>query len=282
LGVDVRVFQCLVEAIDLSVYSYVKPGAVHRFSIHDLDTYKYVRTITSALDTYLQSITLGESVAKGVIGFPSAGIGRLVSQAITSSLSKLGVNVVVELHITLIPTVIAASYTLINEKQLSLSTFRKALTNMLTYSDVNDALELYGVLKKLDKFSKVFEDLGLTEGVIRTNYMNLRGIYQVLGRQFRPLTALVDKLDIIVGMSNKFIKVYEETYDLNLATISAYIHGLENIYGLSFKITTSKQSNIVNELYRLDKEIRGKGLNFNDMIPILCASTLLALLTIEK
>jgi triphosphoribosyl-dephospho-CoA synthetase len=277
-----RVFQCLVEAIDLSVYSYVKPGAVHRFSIYDLDTYKYVRTVVSALDTYLQSITLGESVAKGVIGFPSVGIGRLVSQAITSSLSKLGINTVVELHITLIPTVIASSYTLTNEKQLNLSTFRKALTTMMTYSDVIDALEVYGVLKKLDKFSKVFEDSGLTEGVIRTNHMNLRSIYQVLGKHIRPLTTLVDKLDIIVGMSSKFIKVYEETYDLNLATISAYLHGLENIYGLSFKITTTKQSSITNELYRLDKELRSKGLNFNDMIPILCTSTLLSLLTIEK
>jgi len=277
-----RVFQCLVEAIDLSVYSYVKPGAVHRFSIYDLDTYKYVRTVVSALDTYLQSVTLGESVAKGVIGFPSVGIGRLVSQAITSSLSKLGINTVVELHITLIPTVIASSYTLTNEKQFNLSTFRKALTTMMTYSDVSDALEVYGVLKKLDKFSKVFEDSGLTEGVIRTNHMNLRSIYQVLGKHIRPLTTLVDKLDIIVGMSSKFIKVYEETYDLNLATISAYLHGLENIYGLSFKITTTKQSSITNELYRLDKELRSKGLNFNDMIPILCTSTLLSLLTIEK
>jgi len=238
--------------------------------------------VVSALDTYLQSVTLGESVAKGVIGFPSVGIGRLVSQAITSSLSKLGINTVVELHITLIPTVIASSYTLTNEKQFNLSTFRKALTTMMTYSDVSDALEVYGVLKKLDKFSKVFEDSGLTEGVIRTNHMNLRSIYQVLGKHIRPLTTLVDKLDIIVGMSSKFIKVYEETYDLNLATISAYLHGLENIYGLSFKITTTKQSSITNELYRLDKELRSKGLNFNDMIPILCTSTLLSLLTIEK
>jgi len=276
-----KVLQYLMDAVDLSVYSYIKPGALHRYSLHDQDLHRYVKTITTSLSTYIQAVNLGESIAKGLLGIPSANLGKLISQAISTSFSKLTSNAVVELHLMLIPTTIAVSHTLTSERTMNLNTFRKTLTSMITYSDVKDALEVYSALKKLDRYEHFMIELGISEGVIRTNSMNLRNIYLALSKKVIPLSTLVDKLDVIIGMVGKFIRTYDETYNYNLATVASYLYGLEALYGISFKSEILKERNIVNELYRLDRELRGKGYNFNEFIPTLCVSTLLSLSSLD-
>ncbi|MEM1982350.1 MAG: hypothetical protein QXZ63_01635 [Sulfolobales archaeon] len=277
----VKILQYLIEAVDLSVYSYIKPAAIHRYSLYDQDLHKYVKTVTVALPSYLHASNLGESIAKGGIGIPTANLGKLVSQAISTSISKLSTNTIAELHLMLIPTAVAISYALSIDRSINLNTFRKAIGLIFTYSEVKDALDIYAVLKKFDKYQRLLAELGISEGVIRTNSMNLRNLYLALGRKVLPLSILVDKLDVIVGMSNRFIKVYEELYDYNLATISSYIYGLESLYNVSFRSDLLKERNVMNELYRLDKEFRSKGYNFNDFIPVLSTSTMLSLCTLE-
>ncbi len=276
-----KVIQYLIEAIDLSVYSYIKPGALHRYSLYDGDLHKYVKTVTTSLSLYAQACSLGESVAKGTLGMPSTNLGKLISQAISTSLSKLTSNTVVELHLMLIPTTLTISYVLANERAMNLNTFRKIITSILTYSDVKDAVEVYSALKKLDRYERLLVELGISEGVIRTNSMNLRSIYMTLCRKITPLSMLVDKLNVTIGMVSRFIKKYDETYDYNLATIASYIYGLETLYNISFKSDLLKERNTMNELYRLDKELRGKGYNFNELIPALCVSTTLSLSSLD-
>ncbi|MCS7108050.1 MAG: hypothetical protein RMH77_06290 [Sulfolobales archaeon] len=276
-----KVLQYLVEAIDLSVYSYIKPAAIHRYSLQDQDLHKYVKTLSVALNYYLQAYSLGESIAKGGLGVSSANLGKLISQTIAASFSKLSAKTVVELHLMLIPTVMSISYVLSVERTMNLNTFRKASALMLTHSDVKDALEVYAVLKKFDKYERILAEVGISEGIIRTNSMNLRTLYLALGKRVSLLNTLVDRLEVIIGMSNRFIKTYDETYDYNIATVSSYIYGLESLYGISLKPDILKERNFMNELYRLDKELRSKGYNFNDLIPVLTASTLLSLFTLE-
>lgn len=276
-----KVLQYLMDAVDLSVYSYIKPGAPHRYSLYDQDLHKYVKTITTSLNTYIQAVNLGESIAKGLLGIPSANLGKLISQAISASFSKLTSNTVVELHLMLVPTTVAVSHTLTNERVMNLNTFRKTITSIIAYSDVKDALEVYSVLKKLDRYERFMIELGISEGVIRTNSMNLRNVYLALSKKVTPLSTLADKLDVVVGMVSKFIKTYDEAYNYNLATVASYLYGLEALYGISFKSEILKERNVVNELYRLDRELRGKGYNFNELIPTLCVSTLLSLSSLD-
>ncbi len=277
-----KVLQYLVESVDLSVYSYVKPGAPHRYSIHDQDLHKYLKTVTTSLNTYIQAINVGESIARGSLGIPSANLGKFLSQSISSSFSKLTSNAVVELHLMLIPATIAVSYTLTSERVMNLSTFRKTIMSLMMYSDVKDTLELYSTLKKLGRYERLLLELGISEGVIRTNSMNLRNMYILLSRKVLPLSMLIDKLDVVVGMAGRFIKTYEETYDYNLATVSSYMYGLEALYNISFGQELFKERGIMNKLLKLDKEFRGKGRDFTELIPALCVSTLLSLSSLDR
>lgn len=276
-----KTLQYLIEAVDLSIYSYIKPGAPHRYSLHDEDLHKYMKTITTSLSLYAQACSLGESIAKGVLGTSSANLGKLISQAISASFSRLTSNAVVELHLMLIPTITAVSYVLTNERMMNLNVFRKIITSILMYSDVKDAVEVYSALKKSDRYERFLIELGISEGVIRTNSMNLRNMYMALCRKVVPLSTLIDRLDVTIGMVSRFIKKYDETYDYNLATVASYIYGLEALYNITFKLDVIKERNVMNELYKLDRELRGKGYNFNDLIPVLCVSTMLSLSSLE-
>lgn len=276
-----RILQYLMEAMDLSVYSYIKPGAVHRYSLQDQDLHRYVKTVSVSLNSYLQAYSLGESLARGSSGIQSINLGRLVSQAISASFSKLSAKSVVELHLALIPTTTSISYTLSIDRGVNLNTFRRAFTLVLTHSDVKEVLEVYTALRKFDRYERLLTEMGISEGVIRTNSLNLRNLYVALGRKVVPLSTLTDRQDVIVGMSGKFVKTYEETYDYNLAAISSYIYGLEALYSISTKSDLLKGRDALNELYKLDKEFRSKGYDFNDLIPVLAASTLLSLHMLE-
>ncbi|MEM4428176.1 MAG: hypothetical protein QW036_05445, partial [Zestosphaera sp.] len=79
----------LVDSVDLAVYSYVKPGAPHRYSLRFKDLRPYVALLTSALKNYLRSAELGASVATGSLGFVNIGLGALIRDSIQDSISYL-------------------------------------------------------------------------------------------------------------------------------------------------------------------------------------------------
>ncbi len=277
-----RLLRHIIDALDLSVYSYVKPGAIHRFSLQDDDLHRYVRVLTSSIHSYLSAAELGELVARGSLSFPSLDIGRLITQSISSSLRWLDRIYTVELHLTLLPSVTAISYAFAVDKAAPLSTFRKAILNILSSSSVKDSLEVYNIIKDLPVLTPVISELGITEGYLRVNSMNLYNLYITLGRRLLPIDVLVNKLDIIIGMSNKFLKTYYETLDYNIASVAAYIDGLEKVFDTRIKVDLAKGRTAINELLKIDKDLKSKGKDFNEMIPLLNISILLSLCILES
>jgi len=276
-----RILQHLIEALDLSVYSYIKPGSAHRYSLYEPNLHRYVKTFTSSLGNYQQAITLGESIAKGLLGFPSANVGRLITQSVSESISRLSNQSVVGMHLVLIPVTLAASYTISSDGGLNLSTFRKALTNVIRYSKVTDALDVYSALKKCGDYYAILEELGISEGFIEINSMNLHDLYTYIGRRDVLLNILANKQDIITGMALKFVNSFVELRDYNLATVLSYIEGLERVYGIVVRYGDVRSREFINELFKVDKDFRSRGLDFNQLIPILCASTFIALCIVE-
>lgn len=276
-----RLLRHIIDALDLSIYSYVKPGAVHRFSLQDDDLHKYIRALTSSIHTYLSAVELGELVARGNLSFPSLGIGRLINQSISSSLRWIDRIYTAELHLTLLPSVTAISYALAIDKTAPLTTFRRAILNILSSSSVKDSLDIYHIIKDLPIFTPIISELGITEGYLRVNSINLHDLYITLGRKLPSINVLVNKLDVIAGMSNKFLKTYYEISDYNIASVAAYIDGLEKVFGIQIKVDLTKGRTAINELFKIDKDLKSKGKDFNELIPLLNISILLSLCILE-
>lgn len=276
------ILQRIIEALDLSIYSYVKPGTIHRFSLHDIDLHRYVRIVTSSLDSYINAIELGSHVAKGLLTFPTLNVGRVITRSIVTSMRWLTNSLSAEFHLIMIPSTIALSYSIIVSGQSFINTFKKAVINIMRHSGVKDSIEVYSVIKDITPFNDLMSELGITEGYIRVNSLSLYDLYSMLGKKSRSLNVLVSKLDIIISMSSRFVKIYNEVGDYNLATVATYVDGLERIYGIPLKLDISRGRVTINELYSVDREFRSKNMSFNDLIPLLCLSVLLALCSLEE
>lgn len=277
----IKILGNLIESVDLAVYSYVKPGAPHRYSLYEADLHKYVKTVTVSLESYQDAVQAGVKVARGATGFPKCGIGKIISNALLHSASKLGTRSWNEIHLILIPVTTAASYAITAAKSMSLSIFAKGLSDVMMFSDVKDTVEVYKALRMHGgKYSTMIDELGVTKSKLEIEKSSLSDLYTLLGEKDKLLNAFSKGSEILTSVASKFTDILIDTGDYNYASLTAYFDLLKSLEYV--KIPTKKiDRSTAMELLKLDREFKREGKNFNYLLPLLAATIFLGLLSIE-
>lgn len=274
------VIRALIEGVDIAVYSYVKPGAPHRFSPYFKDLHNYILTFTSALSTYAECIEVGYSIADGRAGFTSVRIGDFIKEALRLSSRRLGTLNIPEFHVVMIPTVIAASYATKRSDKNFIENFKKGLNDVLLFNDPSETIKVYESLKSYGgRYSAIVENLALTPVKMKLEGVSIHELYVAIGKEDPVLRCFTQKLGTLISAFNTFTNSYLKYGDVNKAAVMTYGVLVNELLNLS--ITNYLESKSFTELLRLDREFHEKGISLPYMISLLCIPVFLGLLTFQ-
>ncbi len=267
--------------MDLAIYSYVKPGAPHRYSLRFKDLRPYVALLTSALRNYLRSAELGVSVASGSLGFVDVGLGTLVRDSIQDNISYLRRVQLPEFHVFMIPACIAASYTLKMKDRFVLQTFLSARKSLLSYAGPQEVLRIYEALRNAGgEVGRLLYELGVTSSRIVAESLSLEEFLNVLSSNYKYLSFATTRYNYVLEASNAFIKEYERENDWNASAIASY-STLLNALGVNIKPPHKIESREdFKKILSLDLELSSKNVDYTPLIPPLTEAILISLLTI--
>jgi len=271
----------LVDSVDLAVYSYVKPGAPHRYSLRFKDLRPYVALLTSALKNYLRSAELGASVATGSLGFVNIGLGALIRDSIQDSISYLKRVQLPEFHIFMIPACIAASYTLKMKDKFVIQTYLSARKSLLNYTGPHEVLKIYEALRNSGgELSRSLYESGVTSSKIVAESLSLEEFLNLLSNNYKYLSFATTKYNYILEASNAFIKEYEKENDWNASAVASY-STLLNALGVNIKFPHKLENREdFKKILSLDVELSSKNVDYTPLISPLTEAILISLLTI--
>ena len=278
----IRILKALYESIDLGIYSYVKPGAPHRFSTHFTNLHEFVRSFTESLNTYVKAIDTGFSVAEGRLGLNRANVGTLISEAISSSSRALGFKGFPELHLILIPTTIASSYAikLGGNRELIFKRIIQGIKDLLYYTEPKEVVKVYQSLRHHGgRYSEIISQVMLTPGRIESEALSLIDFYRELGSKDELLRFFSNRYSALITYALEYINRYLKTGDYNLAAINTYARIVQDMFNITLDLKMRSSSDLLN-LLRKDKEFISSGMDFTKVIPILVASIFIGNLTL--
>ncbi len=276
-----KLIKTLIESVDLTIYSYVKPAAPHRYSTRYKDLHSYVRIITSALDTYSRAADIGEDIAKGRMGFIDSQLGSLIRKAMQESTHALEETLLPEYHIVMIPAIISASYSIKLKGYLSIDHYRKSVRSLLMYNNIDDTLNLYDVLRtSVGEVKRGLSLAAITPGKVRTERMTILDLLSEIGKYHKSIEFYVRRHNAITELGLKFVRLYLDSGNYNLAATSVYSELLEYIEGIKVN-TEIKDKNDFMRLLKTDAELHSKGIHLTHAVPLLNEAILIGLLSIE-
>ncbi len=264
------------------MYSYVKPGAPHRYSTMYRDLHEFVSALTSALDTYVKACITGFEIGRGRSSFESAGLGGLVSEAYRLSKKAAAEMPLPSLHLLLIPTVIAASYSIEVDGKLSLSKFRRALQGLLMYNPIKETESLYNALRGVGGgISRAIALTEVTPGRISTEGLSIYDFLDHISREYLPASYLITRVNRLTELTEAFIKSHIEGASLNDATVLLYRELLHDFTGYSADLRIKGKEDFL-RLLKLDRELYRKWKEeLRECVAVLSAPVFLGLLSLS-
>ncbi len=272
----VNLLSVLIESIDLTIYSYVKPGMMHRYSSHFRDLHKFSRYLTCSLDVYLGAINYGQRVAQGRATFPSVPVGSLISEALNDTARAVGRVEIPSYHLILVPSVIAVAYSHRQAGALKAELFRRATADLLNYNPPKESVAVYTALKRHGGIlAEKLSTESITSTKIEVEKLTLHDIYSRLADVDRALKTYIKGLGTLISCGKVFTNTVSEKEDRNAAAVETYFC-LAKELGLRH-VAVGKSLSLL-ELLKLDKELIKKGVDLTFMFPLLNLSILVGLL----
>lgn len=271
----VGLLTALIEAHELSIYSYVKPGAPHRYSTRFKDLHTLFVNLTSSFDVYEKASKLGEDVARGRAGFPNVHIGDLLSEALQKAEARLGAGTDPMIHIMLVPVTVAVSYSVKMRDRVDGALIRRALSDLLSYSDVSEALRIYESLKTVGgRYSALLDEIMLTPTKIRIEALRPADVFAEMSRKEPIFSLLGRRLSTLISASKKFIELETKEVSTNRAAVEVFNELVYSVTGKQLRIYGDLD--IVKAL-KYDKELEKGGVDLSPFIGPLTAALFMGL-----
>jgi triphosphoribosyl-dephospho-CoA synthase len=242
----------------LEASGWPKPGNVHRTMDHSDTRYEHFLAGSIILGSSVEeSAKKGYATAKGRLTLSEIGVGRLVRKAI-SDIANLhnGGNTHLGTCFLFIPLAAAAAKTHTEMGKISLNALQKTVKEIMQSTTPVDAIEAYkaimmvssirelgriSVVESPDLFDKQARRKILEEEISLFDVMKESSSYDTVARE------LVTGLEISFKIGYKeLIETFEETYDINTATVHTFLRILSKIPDtfIARKIGLKKTSNI--------------------------------------
>jgi len=276
-----KVLKPLIESADLTIYSYVKPGAIHRYSTKFKDLHQYVCLLTSSLEVYYEATDLGNEVSKGRKSFADVSVGSLIKRALQESKRYAETTNLPEYHLLMIPSVISATYTISTLGYMDVGRYQKAVKSLLMYSSPQDAIDVYDAFRGFPSdLGRALGTAGITPGLIKTESLTIGDLLEEVSKFSKLSRYLLGKGVSVSELVTKFTSTYLDTGDLNSAAVSSYALLLEVSDGIRINPLIKDKKDFLS-LLKLDNKLVKEGSARNDLIPVLNEAIFAGLLTFE-
>jgi triphosphoribosyl-dephospho-CoA synthase len=252
--------RCLELAILYEVSGYPKPGNVHRTADFPETTFEHFLASAIAIaPSFRKAAEQGISVLEGEIDPSDVEIGSIIKDAVDRMLvSQTGGNTLLGAIILLAPIAVAAGMT----KFFGLSRLRKNIKVIVESTTPNDAVAVYDAIAlvnpgglnntpELDVTDPKSKKKILDEGITLLDTFRLASPYDSITSEW------VNNYPITFDLGYPyFIKQLEETGDLNIATVHAFIKILSEVPDtfISRKVGQSKAESISAEAKEVLKQ----------------------------
>jgi len=280
----------IIEAFILSGIAYIKPGCMHRFS-EERELIDYITLGPKLFNTLNKAVELGEKVALGKIGAPTANIGMLLSDTLKNIGGRLAKNMVFY-DSTLVLTMIAlaSSHALtMYKRNVDESRIERSLKMFLTSSTGKDSSALVHVTRTIGPipYIALLNQADYTRTKIELEDISLYEIFYALSSKSTSFKSLID-FTLVANIVKAIRKYYETIKDLNNSLVSAYVsliletpplptwarRDLETV--LKEGAMVSKGS--AKKLFEIDRKLRREKISFNNLLPVLTAATAISLI----
>ncbi len=280
----------IIEAFILSGIAYIKPGCMHRFS-EEKELIDYITLGPRLFNTLNKAVELGEKVALGKIGAPTANIGTLLSDVLKNIGGRLAKNTVFyDSTLALTMIALASSHALtMYKRNVDESRIERSLKMFLTSSTGKDSSALVHVTRTIGPtpYIALLNQADYTRTKIELEDISLYEIFYALSFKSISFKSLID-FTLVANTVKTIRKYYETVKDLNNSLVSAYVslifeaaplpvwarRDLEIV--LKEGVMVSKAS--AKKLFEIDRKLRREKISFNGLLPILTAATAISLI----
>ncbi len=261
----------LVESLEMAAYSYIKPGAPHRFSARFRYIENYLITATSSLDIYGQAYEAGLGISSGKETLLTIGLGKMVQTALARSHKRLGSRAQQAVNLVFIPVTVSVAYSL--KQQNFIGSFKRMLRSLLQIDDPKDTVALFDGIKLYCGEGLVLAERGLTQSRLISERISISELLELLSPRVRELSFLMKKLNAILEVGSSIKTLLEKGLELNDVLVRAYVELAKTEVGEPFSGLKEVEQRV---LYEVDRELLKSGRDLSYLIVPLALALLLS------
>jgi triphosphoribosyl-dephospho-CoA synthase len=222
--------QCATLAVLLEVSGYPKPGNVHRIRDTPKTRYEHFLAGAVAIGPSIRGAALnGCLVASGEIGLNETSVGKHILRAVKDTSNwQYGGNVNLGTIFLFVPLAVAAGITLSSGRVTALK-LRGNVEKVMENTTSSDTLDVYeaidiahpaglGKVEKYDATNKLSKSLIEEDGITLQDVFRISAEWDGISKEW--VTGM--KIIFEVGYPT-FLKVYNESRDVNIATVHTFL-----------------------------------------------------------
>ncbi len=261
-----------IRSLHLAVYSYLKPGSLHRFA--PTGECEVLFECCSIIVPQLSSIIRKSlMIGRGGATIPSIEVGNAIAEALREA--RLVAHTVPHHVVTAsIIMVSSVAYAHSQKRPPDLSTIRSSQIQILRGSTWRDAANFIRALQTYcPEVQSTLDDLELSEHRIEYEDMNLEDVLSILSTKIKPYYYLLERSAQPLRAAEVFGKEYEISGDAFKSAIVTYLELLaeecefrEIVDFITHLDRRLPLRSLNKELYRLDQELRRRGVMYHHLI----------------
>lgn len=281
-----RMLRALLEGCHLGIYSYIKPGGVHRLRLSEAP-FNMMSSCIGAIEFIEKALSYGELVRKGSLAAGGIELGKLLSKALRESYIWTNYKVYPDIVIPTVVNALILSHTEPESILRNMSNLRKSLAAFVGGSRWRDVREVINALRAVGREDVVdhASSYGISPAKGFIEEVSLEEFFKVLGSKWPGFLAICSKEDVLYNGVKAALEYYEKYRDANSAAIATYIELVnprlpewakqEAAEALRKGLMTTREGASV--LFRLDQRLVKEGFSFDEYVPLLASVMQLAI-----
>ncbi len=281
-----EVFRALLEGCHLAIYSYIKPGGVHRLRIDPVATHM-MSSCLGVSEHIMKAIELGQRVRRGELAATGLDLGRLLGKALREAYRWTSYHPYPDVIVPTITNALILSYVEPDSVIREAGDLRRALSLFIGGTRWRDVREFMNALSSIgrEEMNDHLRSSGLTYSQALVEEVSLDEAFRVLGSRWPGFLASCSRETILFDLVKKAMEYYRRYRDGNNAAIALYLDMIGNRLpgwakemvdkALEEGLMASKEGSKI--LFQLDLKLRRHGVSFGEYTSLLVAVLQLAI-----
>lgn len=280
-----EISRALIEGCHLAIYSYIKPGGIHRLRIDPSASYM-MSTCISIIEYAMRVIELGQRVKRGGLAATGLDLGKVLGKALREAYRWTNYHPYPDIIVPTITNALILSYVEPDSIIRESGDLRRALSLFIGGTRWRDVREFMNALSSIGRndMNDHLRSTGLTYSQALVEETSLDEVFRILGSKWPGFLASSSRETILFDLVKKAIEYYRKYRDGNNTAVALYLSIVldklpkwaKDIVDKAFEegLMASKDGSKL--LFQLDLKLRKQGISFENYTPLLVAVLQLA------